>query len=121
MNDFNHCVLFNFLRMQNGRVAKKKLKPHSLLACEKESFSKYLFRPGFFLKCLFSGLEEGPVSLEGEKNFYPDLFFLELLVVPPCRYSANKHILYTESVVRFSLESQKENKCEQAGRDAQSE
>ncbi|KAM3613299.1 uncharacterized protein V6R79_023616 [Siganus canaliculatus] len=37
----------------------------------------------FFLKCLFSGLEDGA---EGENRFYPDLFFLELLVVPPCRY-----------------------------------
>uniref|UniRef100_A0A8C4FG15 DNA-directed RNA polymerase subunit n=1 Tax=Dicentrarchus labrax TaxID=13489 RepID=A0A8C4FG15_DICLA len=40
----------------------------------------------FFLKFLFSGLEEGAVSKEGDKVFYPDLFFLELLVVPPCRY-----------------------------------
>uniref|UniRef100_A0A3B4YLU2 DNA-directed RNA polymerase subunit n=1 Tax=Seriola lalandi dorsalis TaxID=1841481 RepID=A0A3B4YLU2_SERLL len=40
----------------------------------------------FFLKCLFSGLEEATASKEGEKGFYPDLFFLELLVVPPSRY-----------------------------------
>uniref|UniRef100_A0A673CJ67 DNA-directed RNA polymerase subunit n=1 Tax=Sphaeramia orbicularis TaxID=375764 RepID=A0A673CJ67_9TELE len=26
------------------------------------------------------------VSKEGDKGFYPELFFLELLVVPPCRY-----------------------------------
>uniref|UniRef100_A0A8D3AU23 DNA-directed RNA polymerase subunit n=1 Tax=Scophthalmus maximus TaxID=52904 RepID=A0A8D3AU23_SCOMX len=39
---------------------------------------------GFFLKCLFSGLEESTMSKE--KCSYPDLFFLELLVVPPCRY-----------------------------------
>ncbi|XP_070692657.1 DNA-directed RNA polymerase I subunit RPA1 [Pempheris klunzingeri] len=43
-------------------------------------------KEGFFLKCLFSGLEEGTVSKEGERGFYPDLFFLELMVVPPCRY-----------------------------------
>uniref|UniRef100_A0A3B5M0Z1 DNA-directed RNA polymerase subunit n=1 Tax=Xiphophorus couchianus TaxID=32473 RepID=A0A3B5M0Z1_9TELE len=41
--------------------------------------------PGFFLKFLFPGLEESSGS-EGQKGFYPDLFFLELLVVPPCRY-----------------------------------
>uniref|UniRef100_A0A667XZG3 DNA-directed RNA polymerase I subunit RPA1 n=1 Tax=Myripristis murdjan TaxID=586833 RepID=A0A667XZG3_9TELE len=45
-----------------------------------------LFHPGFFLRCLFSGLEEGS-GLQGSKaGFCPDLFFLELLVVPPCRY-----------------------------------
>uniref|UniRef100_A0A8D3AUC3 DNA-directed RNA polymerase subunit n=1 Tax=Scophthalmus maximus TaxID=52904 RepID=A0A8D3AUC3_SCOMX len=43
-----------------------------------------LLLPGFFLKCLFSGLEESTMSKE--KCSYPDLFFLELLVVPPCRY-----------------------------------
>ncbi|XP_059201503.1 DNA-directed RNA polymerase I subunit RPA1 [Centropristis striata] len=52
-------------------------REHTIKLWEKE---------GVFLKCLFSGLEEGPVSVEGEKGFYPDLFFLELLVVPPCRY-----------------------------------
>uniref|UniRef100_A0A672FW71 DNA-directed RNA polymerase subunit n=1 Tax=Salarias fasciatus TaxID=181472 RepID=A0A672FW71_SALFA len=36
-------------------------------------------KEGFFLKTLFSGLQEGG-------GFRPDLFFLELLVVPPCRY-----------------------------------
>ncbi|KAM7000703.1 DNA-directed RNA polymerase I subunit RPA1 isoform 2-T2 [Tautogolabrus adspersus] len=43
-------------------------------------------KEGFFLKCLFSGLEEGMVSQEGGQSCYTDLFFLELLVVPPCRY-----------------------------------
>uniref|UniRef100_A0A8C9ZCF4 DNA-directed RNA polymerase subunit n=1 Tax=Sander lucioperca TaxID=283035 RepID=A0A8C9ZCF4_SANLU len=43
-------------------------------------------RKCFFLKCLFSGLEQGTLSKEGEACFYPDLFFLDLLVVPPCRY-----------------------------------
>lgn len=46
-------------------------REHTIQLWEKE---------GFFLKCLFSGLEEG------EKGFWPDLFFLDLLVVPPCRY-----------------------------------
>ncbi|XP_068181664.1 DNA-directed RNA polymerase I subunit RPA1 [Antennarius striatus] len=40
-------------------------------------------REAFFLKHLFSGMEGGAASAKG---FYPDLFFLELLVVPPCRY-----------------------------------
>ncbi|XP_068596137.1 DNA-directed RNA polymerase I subunit RPA1 [Brachionichthys hirsutus] len=40
----------------------------------------------FFLKHLFPGLEAGPASGAGVEGFYPDLFFLELLVVPPCRY-----------------------------------
>uniref|UniRef100_A0A3Q2QBA7 DNA-directed RNA polymerase subunit n=1 Tax=Fundulus heteroclitus TaxID=8078 RepID=A0A3Q2QBA7_FUNHE len=34
---------------------------------------------------LFPGLEASTGS-EGQKGFYPDLFFLELLAVPPCRY-----------------------------------
>ncbi|XP_040191174.1 DNA-directed RNA polymerase I subunit RPA1 [Rana temporaria] len=34
---------------------------------------------GFFLDCLFSGMEIG-------KEFSPDIFFLDLVVVPPARY-----------------------------------
>ncbi|XP_068449232.1 DNA-directed RNA polymerase I subunit RPA1 [Clinocottus analis] len=41
---------------------------------------------GFFLKCLFAGLEDGTLGRDGESGFHPDLFFLELMVVPPCRY-----------------------------------
>ncbi|XP_039975895.1 DNA-directed RNA polymerase I subunit RPA1 [Xiphias gladius] len=52
----------------------------------REHTNKLWEKEGFFLKCLFSGLEEGTGSKEGEKAFHPDLFFLELLVVPPCRY-----------------------------------
>lgn len=52
----------------------------------REHTNKLWVKEGFFLKCLFSGLEEGSGLMEGEKVFYPDLFFLELLVVPPCRY-----------------------------------
>ncbi|XP_022607475.1 DNA-directed RNA polymerase I subunit RPA1 isoform X1 [Seriola dumerili] len=52
----------------------------------REHTSKLWEKEGFFLKCLFSGLEEATASKEGEKGFYPDLFFLELLVVPPSRY-----------------------------------
>uniref|UniRef100_A0A665T8W7 DNA-directed RNA polymerase subunit n=1 Tax=Echeneis naucrates TaxID=173247 RepID=A0A665T8W7_ECHNA len=53
----------------------------------KPNLSNLIFiYPGFFLKCLFSGLDEVTASKEGERGFYPDLFFLELLVVPPSRY-----------------------------------
>ncbi|XP_014822463.1 PREDICTED: DNA-directed RNA polymerase I subunit RPA1 [Poecilia mexicana] len=51
----------------------------------REHISKLWEKEGFFLKFLFPGLEESSGS-EGQKSFYPDLFFLELLVVPPCRY-----------------------------------
>ncbi|XP_038157379.1 DNA-directed RNA polymerase I subunit RPA1 [Cyprinodon tularosa] len=51
----------------------------------REHISKVWEKEGFFLKFLFPGLEESTGS-EGQKGFYPDLFFLELLVVPPCRY-----------------------------------
>ncbi|CAN9514672.1 unnamed protein product [Ophioblennius macclurei] len=46
----------------------------------REHVNKVWEQEGFFLKSLFSGLEGG------EGRFHPDLFFLELLVVPPCRY-----------------------------------
>ncbi|XP_032383650.1 DNA-directed RNA polymerase I subunit RPA1 [Etheostoma spectabile] len=52
----------------------------------REHTNKLWENEGFFLKCLFSGLDEGTLSKEGETCFYPDLFFLDLLVVPPCRY-----------------------------------
>ncbi|KAM9850131.1 DNA-directed RNA polymerase I subunit RPA1 [Aulostomus maculatus] len=52
----------------------------------REHTNKLWEKEGFFLKCLFSGPEEGSGTTEEEKGFYPDLFFLELLVVPPCRY-----------------------------------
>lgn len=46
----------------------------------REHINKLWEKEGFFLKSLFSGLEGG------NGGFHPDLFFLELLVVPPCRY-----------------------------------
>ncbi|KAM6924020.1 DNA-directed RNA polymerase I subunit RPA1 [Xenentodon cancila] len=52
----------------------------------REHVNKVWAKEGFFLKCLFPGLQESSRSTEGEGGFYPDLFFLELLVVPPCRY-----------------------------------
>lgn len=61
-------------------------------AVKRSSFqNEWYFLPAIILKCLFSGLEAGTVSKQGEKGFYPDLFFLELLVVPPCRYSVDQH------------------------------
>ncbi|KAI1883829.1 hypothetical protein AGOR_G00236030 [Albula goreensis] len=49
----------------------------------KEHVIKLWEKEGFFLKYLFSGLEACQKSKTG---FSPDLFFLELLVVPPSRY-----------------------------------
>ncbi|KAM9741040.1 DNA-directed RNA polymerase I subunit RPA1 isoform 1-T1 [Menidia menidia] len=52
----------------------------------REHVNKLWEKEGFFLKCLFPGLEETTGSAEKVKGYYPDLFFLELMVVPPCRY-----------------------------------
>ncbi|XP_073342711.1 DNA-directed RNA polymerase I subunit RPA1 [Pagrus major] len=52
----------------------------------REHTNKLWEQEAFFLRCLFSGLDEATVSEEGEEGFNPDLFFLDLLVVPPCRY-----------------------------------
>uniref|UniRef100_A0A671WNV0 DNA-directed RNA polymerase subunit n=1 Tax=Sparus aurata TaxID=8175 RepID=A0A671WNV0_SPAAU len=52
----------------------------------REHTNKLWEQEAFFLKCLFAGLDEATVSEEGEEAFNPDLFFLDLLVVPPCRY-----------------------------------
>uniref|UniRef100_A0A8C5AHD0 DNA-directed RNA polymerase subunit n=1 Tax=Gadus morhua TaxID=8049 RepID=A0A8C5AHD0_GADMO len=41
--------------------------------------------PGFFLRNLFLGLDHGP-ELELQAEFNPELFFLDILVTPPCRY-----------------------------------
>ncbi|XP_054647191.1 DNA-directed RNA polymerase I subunit RPA1 isoform X2 [Dunckerocampus dactyliophorus] len=52
----------------------------------REHTNKLWENEGFFLKHLFSGLDDLSGSTEKGKGFSPDLFFLELLVVPPCRY-----------------------------------
>uniref|UniRef100_A0A3P8TDS0 DNA-directed RNA polymerase subunit n=1 Tax=Amphiprion percula TaxID=161767 RepID=A0A3P8TDS0_AMPPE len=52
----------------------------------REHVNKLWEKEGFFLKRLFSGLEESTGSKKGDKGFCPDLFFLELLLVTPCRY-----------------------------------
>uniref|UniRef100_A0A8C2XF17 DNA-directed RNA polymerase subunit n=1 Tax=Cyclopterus lumpus TaxID=8103 RepID=A0A8C2XF17_CYCLU len=52
----------------------------------REHMNKLWEQEGFFLKCLFAGMEAATTSREGEGGSYPDLFFLDLMVVPPCRY-----------------------------------
>ncbi|CAL8264335.1 unnamed protein product [Lota lota] len=51
----------------------------------KEHLVKLWEKEGFFLKRLFLGLDHGP-ELELQTEFNPDLFFLDILVTPPCRY-----------------------------------
>uniref|UniRef100_A0A4W6FXZ2 DNA-directed RNA polymerase subunit n=1 Tax=Lates calcarifer TaxID=8187 RepID=A0A4W6FXZ2_LATCA len=75
---FGSCVLALDL------IAGKRV--YLTASTAREHTSKLWEKEGFFLKCLFSGLEEDTASKDGERGFYPDLFFLELLVVPPCRY-----------------------------------
>uniref|UniRef100_A0A8C1T0W4 DNA-directed RNA polymerase subunit n=1 Tax=Cyprinus carpio TaxID=7962 RepID=A0A8C1T0W4_CYPCA len=48
----------------------------------REHVIKLWEKEGFFLKHLFSGFDMN----NSEKGFSPEVFFLELLVVPPCRY-----------------------------------
>ncbi|KAJ0002687.1 hypothetical protein NQD34_007836 [Periophthalmus magnuspinnatus] len=48
----------------------------------REHVIKLWEKEGFFLKHLFSGMDFDPK----ENGFNPDMFFLELLLVPPCRY-----------------------------------
>ncbi|XP_072519819.1 DNA-directed RNA polymerase I subunit RPA1 [Salminus brasiliensis] len=47
----------------------------------REHVVKLWEKEGFFLKYLFSGL-----TMNSPNGFSPDMFFLELLIVPPCRY-----------------------------------
>uniref|UniRef100_A0AAQ4QXE3 DNA-directed RNA polymerase subunit n=1 Tax=Gasterosteus aculeatus aculeatus TaxID=481459 RepID=A0AAQ4QXE3_GASAC len=66
-------------------TAKSNGETIGLHTCVCESVYKSSLLPaGFFLNCLFAGLGDRTMSREG--GFYPDLFFLELLVVPPSRY-----------------------------------
>ncbi|XP_062332122.1 DNA-directed RNA polymerase I subunit RPA1 [Osmerus eperlanus] len=59
---------------KRGYLTPSTAKDHLVKVWEKE---------GFFLKCLFPGLEE----IQGSKEVvFTDLFFLDMLVVPPCRY-----------------------------------
>ncbi|XP_051914727.1 DNA-directed RNA polymerase I subunit RPA1 [Hippocampus zosterae] len=52
----------------------------------REHISKLWKNEGFFLRGLFSGLVVNSGSDGEELGFSPDLFFLELMVVPPSRY-----------------------------------
>uniref|UniRef100_A0A6Q2WWD0 DNA-directed RNA polymerase subunit n=1 Tax=Esox lucius TaxID=8010 RepID=A0A6Q2WWD0_ESOLU len=58
---------------KRGYLTPSMAKDHIMKLCEKE---------GFFLKHLFSGMD----NLESSPSSYSDIFFLELMVVPPCRY-----------------------------------
>ncbi|KAJ3587391.1 hypothetical protein NHX12_010989 [Muraenolepis orangiensis] len=51
----------------------------------KEHLIKLWEKEGFFLKYLFLGMDYGP-ELELQPEFNPDLFFLDMVVTPPCRY-----------------------------------
>ncbi|KAG7282013.1 hypothetical protein CRUP_020118 [Coryphaenoides rupestris] len=51
----------------------------------KEHVNKLWEKEGFFLKHLFLGLDHGP-ELDIRPEFTPDLFFLDIVVTPPCRY-----------------------------------
>uniref|UniRef100_A0AAQ4RE44 DNA-directed RNA polymerase subunit n=1 Tax=Gasterosteus aculeatus aculeatus TaxID=481459 RepID=A0AAQ4RE44_GASAC len=76
-----NSLINNFWRNQ----MKGRRCPYCLHTCVCESVYKSSLLPaGFFLNCLFAGLGDRTMSREG--GFYPDLFFLELLVVPPSRY-----------------------------------
>lgn len=48
----------------------------------REHVTKLWEKEGFFLKHLFAGFDMN----NSEKGFSPEVFFLEMLVVPPCRY-----------------------------------
>ncbi|CAL8301311.1 unnamed protein product [Arctogadus glacialis] len=51
----------------------------------KEHLVKLWEKEGFFLKNLFLGLDHGP-ELVLQAEFNPELFFLDILVTPPCRF-----------------------------------
>uniref|UniRef100_H2RY51 DNA-directed RNA polymerase subunit n=1 Tax=Takifugu rubripes TaxID=31033 RepID=H2RY51_TAKRU len=68
-------------QMDDDMMAGKRFYMTASVA--REHTNKLWENEGFFLKCLFSGVEEMP-SQQGDRC--SDLFFLEMLVVPPCRY-----------------------------------
>ncbi|XP_057705889.1 DNA-directed RNA polymerase I subunit RPA1 isoform X1 [Corythoichthys intestinalis] len=61
-------------------------KAYLTASTAREHTNKLWEKEGFFLKHLFSGLVDIQRSNKKHESFSPDLFFLELLVVPPCRY-----------------------------------
>ncbi|XP_073676380.1 DNA-directed RNA polymerase I subunit RPA1 [Garra rufa] len=58
---------------KRGFLTPSSVREHIIKLWEKE---------GFFLKHLFSGFDMN----NSEKGFSPEVFFLELIVVPPCRF-----------------------------------
>ncbi|XP_016118082.1 DNA-directed RNA polymerase I subunit RPA1-like [Sinocyclocheilus grahami] len=64
--------------MDDSLITKRGFLTPSLL---REHVIKLWEKEGFFLKHLFSGFDMN----NSEKGFSPEVFFLELLVVPPCR------------------------------------
>uniref|UniRef100_A0A671NZ64 DNA-directed RNA polymerase subunit n=1 Tax=Sinocyclocheilus anshuiensis TaxID=1608454 RepID=A0A671NZ64_9TELE len=73
--EYTHLCLLpdDSLITKRGFLTPSLLREHVIKLWEKE---------GFFLKHLFSGFDMN----NSEKGFSPEVFFLELLVVPPCRY-----------------------------------
>ncbi|KAL2077653.1 hypothetical protein ACEWY4_027157 [Coilia grayii] len=64
---------------EEAQIAKRGYLTPSLA---KEHIIKLWEKEGFFLKHLFSGLD----SQGSQNTFKPDLFFLDILLVPPSRY-----------------------------------
>uniref|UniRef100_A0A8C2EKD1 DNA-directed RNA polymerase subunit n=1 Tax=Cyprinus carpio TaxID=7962 RepID=A0A8C2EKD1_CYPCA len=67
------ALFYDSLITKRGFLTPSLAREHVIKLWEKE---------GFFLKHLFSGFDMN----NSEKGFSPEVFFLELLVVPPCRY-----------------------------------
>ncbi|KAL1261396.1 hypothetical protein QQF64_006661 [Cirrhinus molitorella] len=63
----------------NSVITKRGFLTPSLA---REHIVKLWEKEGFFLKHLFSGLDMS----NSEKGFSPEIFFLDLIVVPPCRF-----------------------------------
>uniref|UniRef100_A0A673NKL2 DNA-directed RNA polymerase n=1 Tax=Sinocyclocheilus rhinocerous TaxID=307959 RepID=A0A673NKL2_9TELE len=78
---FTVCEYLQYLCLlpDDSLITKRGFLTPSLL---REHVIKLWEKEGFFLKHLFSGFDMN----NSEKGFSPEVFFLELLVVPPCRY-----------------------------------
>lgn len=80
--EHNSKLIVNMPSTTNDPMAGKRA--YMTASTAREHVNQVWEKEGYFLKYLFSGLEESTVSKQN--SFYPDLFFLELLLVPPCRY-----------------------------------
>ncbi|XP_061541184.1 DNA-directed RNA polymerase I subunit RPA1 isoform X1 [Phycodurus eques] len=67
-------------------------KAYMTASTAREHANKLWENEGFFLKCLFSGLVNNSGLNEEQMGFSPAHFFMELLVVPPCRYRPNNQL-----------------------------